>query len=137
MWHAATRVLRSGLWLAAVATGSVAMPWNEPEPSVGTDAQPAPNGLAMPPLPEDPEELVAVSVGVVDEDDDEGAEDEDEGAEDEDEAEEGAAGAAGAAVPLPLEPQAARPMGSAAAKATSAVLPRMFMGCGSLESLGR
>ena len=31
--------------LAAVATGSVAMPENEPLPSAGTAEQPAPNGL--------------------------------------------------------------------------------------------
>ncbi len=39
---AATRVLSSGLALAAEATGAVAMPSNEPSPSVGTSAQPAP-----------------------------------------------------------------------------------------------
>ena len=43
---AVTRVDSTGLLLAAVATGSVAMPENEPLPSAGTAAQPAPNGLA-------------------------------------------------------------------------------------------
>src|SRR5687768_11760135 len=44
---AVTRVLRRGLLLAAVATGSVAMPSNEPLPEVGTAEQPAPKGLAI------------------------------------------------------------------------------------------
>ena len=39
---AATSVLSSGFALAAEATGAVAMPLNEPAPSVGTWAQPAP-----------------------------------------------------------------------------------------------
>src|SRR5512139_155808 len=45
---ALTRVESTGLLLAAVATGSAAMPANEPAPSAGTAAQPGPNGaLAM------------------------------------------------------------------------------------------
>ena len=40
---AATRVLSSGLALAAVATGAVAMPLKEPSPVVGMAEQPGPN----------------------------------------------------------------------------------------------
>ncbi len=43
---AATSVLRSGLFEAAVATGSSAMPSTEPSPEVGTPAQPGPNGAS-------------------------------------------------------------------------------------------
>ncbi|GAB3660043.1 hypothetical protein GCM10027596_18210 [Nocardioides korecus] len=42
---AATRVFRTGLLLAAVATGAVDMPWNEPEPEAGTAVQAEPKGL--------------------------------------------------------------------------------------------
>src|SRR6185436_2822313 len=44
---AATRVDRAGLLLAAVATGSCAMPSKEPSPDSGTAAQPSPSGAAM------------------------------------------------------------------------------------------
>ena len=40
-----TSVDRTGLFPAAVATGSIAMPANEPLPSAGTAEQPAPKGL--------------------------------------------------------------------------------------------
>src|SRR5689334_15611718 len=43
---APTSWLSTGLLLAAVATGSVAIPENEPLPSFGTAAQPAPNGVS-------------------------------------------------------------------------------------------
>src|SRR6187431_1472170 len=42
---AVTRVDSRGLLLAAVATGSEAIPENEPAPSAGTAAQPGPNGI--------------------------------------------------------------------------------------------
>src|SRR5690242_20244617 len=56
---ALARVVSRGLWLAAVATGSLTMPWAEPGPSVGTWLQagpkmsltfvtPAPVGAAEP-----------------------------------------------------------------------------------------
>src|SRR3954471_16242655 len=41
---ALTRVLSRGLLLAAVATGSLDMPSNDPLPEVGTAEQPGPNG---------------------------------------------------------------------------------------------
>jgi hypothetical protein len=74
--------------------------------------------MAMP-LDEPLDELVDGLMGVVVDGDEDDEEDEDV-----------PAGAAGAAEPpaFPLEPQAARPIGSAAAKATSAVVRRMFIG---------
>ena len=52
---AVTSVDRTGLLLAAVATGSLAMPPNEPAPSAGTAAQPGPNGAPAMSVPIDSE----------------------------------------------------------------------------------
>src|SRR4051812_29785217 len=58
---AATRVDNAGLLLAAVATGSCAMPLNEPEPLFGTAAHPSPVGTAAAEAPL----LSAIVVSVV------------------------------------------------------------------------
>jgi len=56
--------------LAAVATGSVAMPEKEPFPSAGTAEQPAPNGLAIMSSDEDDEEeLELLELGIEDDED--------------------------------------------------------------------
>ena len=54
---AVTRVDSAGLFDAAVATGSLAMPSKEPAPSFGTEEQAGPNGSSMlPAMPEEPAE---------------------------------------------------------------------------------
>src|SRR5690349_7355612 len=65
-WTAVTSVERTGLLLAAVATGSVAMREKEPLPSFGTAEQAAPNGsLIIPELVALLVELLLVDMGDV------------------------------------------------------------------------
>src|SRR4051794_19257774 len=59
---ACTSVDRTGLLLAAVATGAVAMPAKLPAPSAGTWEQPAPNGWSMAALLEEVDELLGVEL---------------------------------------------------------------------------
>jgi hypothetical protein len=96
------------LVLAAVATGSVAMPLNEPLPSFGTAVQAAPKGWLIASVVELLDAVVGAELLV-----------------------EGAATAPLAAGVF-VEPHAASPIGSAAARATKtvarrAVLVRAFM----------
>src|SRR6478736_6304913 len=105
---AVTSVESTGLLLAAVATGSVAMPLNEPLPSFGTAVQAAPKGWLIASVVELLDAVVGAELLV-----------------------EGAATAPLAAGVF-VEPHAASPIGSAAARATKtvarrAVLVRAFM----------
>src|SRR6478736_1812068 len=105
---AVTSVESTGLLLAAVATGSVAMPLNEPLPSFGTAVQAAPKGWLIASVVELLDAVVGTELLV-----------------------EGAATAPLAAGVF-VEPHAASPIGSAAARATKtvarrAVLVRAFM----------
>jgi hypothetical protein len=111
-----TSVDRTGLLLAAVATGAVAMPLKEPAPLAGTAEQPGPKGVPM--------ALSAVAEPVADEvmepdvlvlADAIGVDVEDEAAAPED------------VLGVEVEPHAARPIGSAARRATKAVVRRAFM----------
>ena len=105
---AVTSVESTGLLLAAVATGSVAMPLNEPLPSLGTAVQATPKGWLIASVVELLDAVVGADLLV-----------------------EGAATAPLAAGVF-VEPHAASPIGSAAARATKtvarrAVLVRAFM----------
>src|SRR6478609_1790455 len=107
---AVTSVESTGLLLAAVATGSVAIPLNEPLPSFGTAEQATPKGWLIASVVVELLEAVVEAELLVD----------------------GAAAAAAGGVLV--EPHAASPIGSAAARATKtvarrAVLVRAFMMC--------
>ena len=103
---APTRVESSGLLLAAVATGSVAMPLKEPLPSFGTAAQPAPNWAFVASMGAE-EVMLSEGLGVSEAD---------------------AAGLwAAASVELAELPQADRPSGTARARAAIRLLRRVFI----------